>query len=138
MKIKMIGMALLAFTVVAQASEPLDGPPVKEYPYKMVMQCTGAPMLPVAACFAPGPGGIGTSFDLENGHEDLYINPILWLRPPYQFMHTMTKYLKEHFAIKAQASTTGFILKISVIDRSSGEVVYEKSASDYEAIMVRN
>lgn len=111
--------------------------PKLEFPYKAVLVC-GQPYITILACFS---GDVGTEIELTNGEDyGMYtVNDIASGRAGGKMTNDgYVIELRESFSFKAQNSSDSLILNVKIFDQTTGEKVFEKSASRFGVISVGN
>lgn len=111
----------------------------RQFPYQAVLACEfQGNHTNLVACFTGGKYDAETTLELTNGDQyrlyKFYDIDTLGTRTS----RGVTIDLRDSFAIKAQNSSADLLLTLTIRKRSSGEVVFQKSAAQYGVISVGN
>lgn len=109
-----------------------------DYPYYAEITCTvNKSRLLVSACFNGNIPG-GTELELRNGNDYGLYKFYEIMRLGKQVNNALIIDLHEHFSIVAQPSNNRMILGIKLVERASGETLFEKQTTFFQVISVSN
>ena len=85
----------------------------------------------MAACFSGGQYGADTELELTNGSQYGMYKAYQLYQLGQETTQGLVLSLKKNFNIKAQNSSSNLLLSLVIKERSSGRIIYQKSASKY-------
>jgi len=109
----------------------------KEFPYYAEITCSHGygSSFQIYACFG---GRVPTSIELRNGKEYNLYTQIELMTTPAFIGENVRINLREKFSIKMQNSDESLVLGLKIIKRTSDEIIFQKKATQFGVISVRN
>jgi len=104
----------------------------KNNPYEAILSCEfSGNHTNLAACFSGGQYGADTELELTNGSQYGMYKAYQLYQLGQETTQGLVLSLKKNFNIKAQNSSSNLLLSLVIKERSSGRIIYQKSASKY-------
>ena len=112
----------------------------KNYPYEAILSCGyNGSHINIAACFVrDGKYGAETELEITNGTAYNMYKSYQLRQAGKETNRGLIIPLKKAFSIKAQNSSKNLLLNLKVRDKKTGKLLFEKSASKYRMISLRN
>ena len=109
----------------------------KEFPYEAIISCDfQGTHTNLVSCFA---GDVGTELEIRNGSNyRMYKSFDLYQLGHERPREGLVLPLSSNFQIKAQNSNENLVLTIKIRETATGKLTFNKSASKYQVINVKN
>jgi len=109
----------------------------KEYPYIAVLTCGMPGHINIMACFVGGSRGVDTELKLRNGSNSVMYKTYNLQQAGQERRDGFYIDLRRNFDLQAQNSSNTLILGLKIIDRVSGNVLYQDQAARFGLVSHR-